>query len=50
MGVGVGGGGGGGGVTLQMFSLVTKMFLAAKSLWMKCLLERYCIPRAICWE
>ncbi len=36
--------------TLQIFSAETRMFLVARSLWTKCLLERYCIPRAICWE
>ena len=33
-----------------MLSFETKIFLAAKSLWTKPFPERYCIPKATCWE
>ena len=36
--------------TLQTLSFETRIFLAAKSLWTNPFPERYCIPRAICWE
>ena len=36
--------------TLQMHELVTRTFLAARSLCTNPLAERYCIPRATCWE
>ena len=36
--------------TLQMLPSDNRMFLAARSLWTKPLLDKYCIPRAICWQ
>ena len=36
--------------TLQMLSFETRIFLAARSLWTNPFPERYCIPRATCWE
>ena len=36
--------------TLQLSSLLTRMFLAAKSLWTNPLLDRYLIPSAISWQ
>ena len=36
--------------TLQKLSVETRIFLAAKSLWTNPFPERYCIPRATCWE
>ena len=36
--------------TLQMLSCETRIFLAARSLWINPFPERYCIPRATCWE
>ena len=36
--------------TLQPSPLLTKMFLAARSLWTNPLLDRYLIPSAISWQ
>ena len=33
-----------------MLSFETRIFLAARSLWTNPFPERYCIPRATCWE
>ena len=37
-------------LTLHMLSSETRIFLAARSLWMKPFPERYCMPSVTCWE
>ena len=37
-------------LTLQVWSPDTRMFLAARSLWIKPFLERYSIPDTTCWQ